>query len=128
MARTNAYTAKQFINAIPGSGGIISTIAKRIGCDWQTADKYIKKYAKIQLVYQAEKETIKDLSESVLITNIQLVAKAQKETGKMQDAGDAKWFLSRIAKDRGYSDKQEFEHSGSVDSTLIILPSKDDDK
>jgi len=28
------YTAEQFIKAIPGSGGIISTIARRVGCGW----------------------------------------------------------------------------------------------
>jgi len=29
--KANGYTAQQFIDKIPGSGGIISTIAKRIG-------------------------------------------------------------------------------------------------
>lgn len=37
----NLYTAAQFIEAIPGTGGIISAIAKRVGCDWITAKKYI---------------------------------------------------------------------------------------
>ena len=31
------FTAKQFVDAIPGTGGIIDTIAKRVGCDWQRA-------------------------------------------------------------------------------------------
>ncbi len=110
MAGKNKFTAKEFIKAIPGSGGIISTIAKRVGCDWQTADKYVKRYAKIQEAYQAEKEGIKDLSEGVLIKNIQLTAKAQNETGLPQDASDVKWFLSKMAKDRGYSDKSQVEN------------------
>ena len=38
------YTAKQFIEAIPGSGGIVSTIARRVGCNWYTAKKYIDNY------------------------------------------------------------------------------------
>jgi len=31
------FLLKQFIDAIPGSGGIITTIAKRVGCSWNTA-------------------------------------------------------------------------------------------
>jgi len=35
------YKASQFIAAIPGSAGIISIIARRVGCDWNTAKKYV---------------------------------------------------------------------------------------
>jgi hypothetical protein len=33
------YNAQQFIKAIKNSGGIITTIAARVGCDWDTAKK-----------------------------------------------------------------------------------------
>ena len=36
------YTAAQFIAAIPGTGGIITKIAEKVGCAWHTAKKYIE--------------------------------------------------------------------------------------
>lgn len=105
MSGKNGYKAEQFIKAIPGSGGIVSTIAKRVGCDWQTADKYIKEFATVQLVYQAEKETIKDMAEGTVVANIKLAMLAQRTDQEQQDTGDAKWYLSKMAKDRGYGDK-----------------------
>lgn len=85
MTRKNQYTAKQFIDAIPGTGGIVATIAKRVACDWQTAKKYIDTFPSVQRAYQNECETVADMAESVLVKSIQA-----------GDTGDAKWFLSRI--------------------------------
>ena len=42
MAGSNQFTAKQFIKAIPGTGGIISALADKVGCGWHTAKRYIK--------------------------------------------------------------------------------------
>jgi len=64
MGRTNGFTAKQFIDAIPGSAGIISTIAKRVGCEWHTAKKYIDDYPTIKLAYENEKHRLDDVAVS----------------------------------------------------------------
>ena len=37
----NTYKTQQFLDAIPGTGGIITAIAKRLGCSWHTAKKRI---------------------------------------------------------------------------------------
>ena len=87
------YTAKQFIDAIPRSGGIVTTIAQRVGCTWHTADKYIKGHPTVLQAYLNECETVLDRAESVLITSI--------NDGNTQDA---KWLLSRKGKARGYGD------------------------
>ena len=100
------YTAKQFIDAIPGSGGIISTIADRVGCKWHTARKYIEKYLMVKEAYNEEIERVIDLAEGVLIQNIQIAAK-QAKAGHAVDTADVKWFLSRKAKSRGYVERQE---------------------
>jgi len=97
------YTVKQFADAIPGSGGIISTIARRVGCEWATADKWCKESPTLARMLQDERESILDLAESVLFKNI-----------REGDTSDAKWLLARMGKQRGYADKQEIEHSGSV--------------
>jgi len=97
------YTVADFSDAIPGSGGIISTIARRVGCDWGTADKWCKESPTLARMLQDERESILDLAESVLFKNI-----------REGDTSDAKWLLARMGKQRGYADKQEIEHSGSV--------------
>ena len=100
------YTAKQFIDAIPGTGGIVSTIADRVGCKWHTARKYIEEYPTVKDVYNEEIERVIDLAEGVLIQNIQIAAK-QAKAGRDVDTADVKWFLSRKAKTRGYVERQE---------------------
>jgi len=101
------YSASQFIVAIPGSAGIISIIARRVGCDWNTAKKYVTQYPTVAAAYQAEIETPLDTAESVVIRNIQLAAKQQQEADAPVDSTDAKWYLTMKGKNRGYSTRQE---------------------
>ena len=108
-----SYKAADFIKAIEGSGGIISTIANRVNCSWNTAQKYIKDYPTVADAYEEEIERVIDLAEGVLIKNIQNAAK-QAQAGHDVDTADVKWFLSRKAKSRGYVERQEVEHSGTV--------------
>lgn len=93
---TSKYKAQDFIKAIPGSGGIISTIARRVGCEWHTAKTWIDKSPRVRQVYDDEIESIIDLAESILIKSI-----------KDGDSQDAKWFLARKGKTRGYVERQE---------------------
>ena len=78
------YSVKQFETAIPGSGGIIATIARRVGCSWHTAATYLKDSPKLARLYEDEASTIDDLAESVVI-------KAMQEG----DTSAAKWWLER---------------------------------
>ena len=87
MAGRNGYKAQVFIDAIPGSGGIIATIAERVGCAWNTAKKYIEEYPTVQQAYKDECEVINDKAESTLITAI--------EGG---DVSSAKWWLTKKRK------------------------------
>lgn len=98
MAKKNQYTAEQFINAIVGSGGIISTIAKRIGCDWHTAKKYCDTMPTVKRAYDAECESVLDLAEVRLIKKI--------DEG---DMGAIKYILSTKGKKRGYTERQEID-------------------
>lgn len=90
------FTTKQFLTAIKDSGGIVSTIADRIGCDWHTANKYIKSKATLQQAWQNEKEQITDIAETSLIESI-----------KERDAWAVKYYLSTKGKNRGYTERQE---------------------
>lgn len=115
MANGNHYTAEQFINAIPGTGGIVKHIANRVGCDWHTAKKYITEYSTVQKVYQAEREGVIDEVESELI-----------EIAKGGDLGAIKFYLSTIGRDRGYGERVEADirHSGAIEFTEMIIKSE----
>jgi len=82
------YTAKQFIDAIPGTGGIVATIADRVGCKWHTAKKYIEEYATVKEVYEDECERIADLATSTVFKAI-----------RDGDIPTAKWYLTKKRKD-----------------------------
>lgn len=96
MAGANQYTAKQFIDAIPGSGGIITTIAKRVGCDWHTAKKYVTEFATVRQAYEDECNHMGDALES------KAAAIAMQGDGPM-----LRFLLSTKWKDRGYTERQE---------------------
>ena len=88
MSGQNLFTAKAFLNAIPGTGGIIATIAKRVGCNWHTAKKYIETHPTVKLAYNNERSAIDDLAESTVLKAIQ-----------DGDVATAKWWLTKKRKE-----------------------------
>ena len=113
MSNKDQYTARTFIQAIPGSGGIISTIAKRVGCDWSTAKKYLTEYPTVARAYEDECEAVADLAESVLITSIR--------DGNTQDA---KWYLARIRRGK-YAERYEFTGEDGGPVTIRVVYGED---
>lgn len=119
MAKRQKYTDKEIIKAIrgggkdadgnplKGSGGIISTIARRLGADWHTVKIAINTRPKIGQAYRDECEAVKDAAESVLIKNI-----------SEGNAEDAKWYLSRKGRDRGYGTTIKVQ---DIDYTIFNL-------
>jgi len=101
------YTAKKFVDAIPGSGGVITTIAARVGCTWHTAKSYIEDYKTVAEAYQAECHKITDKAKSNVI-------------GAIITDGDiavSKWWLQ--VKDADFTPKQKTEHSGKIDVSRL---------
>ena len=96
-------TTEEILEAIEGSAGLVSTIAKRLGVAWDTARSLINREEEITTAYNNEKEKIKDMAESVVIGSI-----------KKDDVQTAKWYLGIKARERGYSEKLEIEHSGQI--------------
>ena len=106
MANKDQFKAEDFIRAIPGSAGIITSIAHRVDCTWHTAKKYCTEYPTVKRVYDAEKEGILDLAELELIKKV-----------KGGDLGAIKYLLSTQGKERGYGDSME--HKGTVGFQVI---------
>lgn len=97
-------TKEEILEAIKGSGAIMSTIARRLNLAWHTADKYCRKWEVTRKALQDETERTIDMAESTLLKSIE---------GK--DVQSAKWYLSTKGKHRGYSEKHEIEHGGRID-------------
>ena len=91
------------LEAIKGSGGIVSTVSKRLDCAWHTANKYIHEWDETKAAFEDEREAILDMAEGVIYQSI-----------KEGNSQDAKWILSTLGKKRGFSEKVELEHSGGI--------------
>lgn len=96
MARRENLTKKKMINAIIGSGGIISVIANRAGCKYHTVFDKIEKYPELRDYIEKEKEKVLDVAESALIQKI-----------KNGDNTAILFYLKTQGKKRGYIERME---------------------
>jgi len=103
---TSKYKAQDFIDAMPGTGGIIASIARRVGCEWDTAKKWVTEYPTVNRAWENEKETMADMAESVILKDI-----------KGGDGATAKWYLSRIRRGK-YATREE--HTGADEGPLTV--------
>ena len=101
------YTAQQFIAAMPQTGGVVSAIAKKIGCTWHTADKYIKSKPTVYRAWLDEKEAILDMGEMSLFKSV-----------REGDAWAVKYLLATQGKRRGYVERQEV--TGADGERLVV--------
>ena len=108
------FTTRQFIDAIPGTGGVVSLIADCVGCAWNTAKKYIDKYPTVNQAWRNERSSINDKAQDNIITAI-----------KGGDLQMSKWWLSVL--DDEFKPKQAVEHSGQDGGPIIITMTWDDD-
>ena len=97
-----AYKVETFINAIPGTGGNITAIKDKIGCDWHTVKRAIEDHPTVARAYEQECHKVADKARYN-------VHKAIFEDG---DLATSKWYL--MVKDPEFTPKQESKHSGSV--------------
>ena len=97
--RPNGFLASDFIKVIPGTGGVISVIAERVGCAWHTAKKYIEEYPTIKQVYENEKHKVDDKA----ISNIyESIAKGDLSTSMW-------WVRMKMGDEFHPTDKQVVE-------------------
>ncbi len=115
------FDRETVLEAIKGSGGITSAIAKALGCQWHTADKYIHKWESTRQAFEAEGETVLDKAESLLERNITLGLRIQQEEHKIVDSADAKWLLARKGKHRGYAERREVTGADGNEVIVKIL-------
>jgi hypothetical protein len=115
MANRNGTTAAEAIQAIHDAEGFVTYAAKRLGISRVQLHRIINKHPTVKEALIDAREATKDLAESELLKNI----KAGKEASIF-------FYLKTQAQDRHYIEKQQVEHSGSVENKLVVLPSKDE--
>jgi transposase-like protein len=101
------FQKSEIKKAIEGSGGYISEIARRLGCDWHTADKYIKQF-ELTDILQIEDEVANDRAELKLMEAI--------------ERGEIAAIIFRLktkAKKRGYVERQEI--TGADNQPIITI-------
>lgn len=100
---------RKIIKAIPGTNGLISAIAIKLGVHYRTVLRYRDQNESVRQAIEEEKEKMLDTAE----TNI------HKEIQK-GDIDTSKWFLARKGKERGYTEKIDTEHKGELKTTLVV--------
>jgi hypothetical protein len=108
MSRKQQFTAEEVAAAVYEAKGLASIAAKRLGCTAHTVRNYAAKYPTVREAITQAREDLKDFAESKLLQAI--------------DRGEVVpiiFFLKTQAKDRGYVERNEVEHSGSLDVTKL---------
>lgn len=110
------YTNEALIEAIQGSNGNLSLIAKKLNCSWATAQKYISQDTELSELFQGENEAMLDKAEDIVnqaLDNNE-EPKTQLET--------AKWLLAVKGRSRGYGIKPTREHKNALlDETDMMI-------
>lgn len=96
------FTTERFIAAIPGTGGIISDIAHKAGCNWNTVQNYIRRHPTVRRAYEEERERVLDIAEAEVLKSI-----------RAGDMDTIKWYLLLKGQSRGYIRHQRQEITGA---------------
>ncbi|RLI67501.1 hypothetical protein DRO91_10145 [Candidatus Heimdallarchaeota archaeon] len=96
-------TPQKFKKALFDSGGIKTTIARKLGVTRKAVYDYLERNPKLKILLKHEEEKILDMAEVSLFAQV-----------KNKDFPATKYILSTKGKDRGYTEKQEIEHSGQA--------------
>ena len=112
--KNGKYTAQQFIDAIPGTGGVVSAIADSVGCAWNTAKKYLDEYATVNQAWQNERNRITDKAEHNIVGAI-----------KGGDLQMSKWWLQVM--DDEFAERHTLRHEGTGEGGAIVIVGIDPD-
>ena len=89
MGRYIKFTKDEVIAAIPGTGGLISHIAKKLGATKPTIYAYMKRWPEVAQAVEDEIASISDKAERVIFDAI-----------ISGDITTSKWYLERVRRDR----------------------------
>ena len=95
------FKKQQILDAIKGSYGITSNVAKRLNVTWETARKYINKWEETKQALINENEAFGDFVE------LKAMKRIDEDSEQM-----IRFYLATKFKNRGFSEKHEMELTG----------------
>lgn len=102
------WTAKDMIDALKETQGMVYLAARKIGCSPTTVYTYAKRYPTVQDAINDERGHFVDTCELAL------------KRAVLAGEGWAVCFaLKTLGKDRGYVEKRQIEHSGKIDVSKL---------
>lgn len=104
MAGKRKFKVEEVIAALRECKGMVYMAAELLGCEPKTIYNYRDKYASVSDELAKQDGLVNDTAELKLVQAIH-----------GGEPWAIKYRLSTKAKDRGYVEKQEVEHSGSID-------------
>ena len=100
--RRAEFTQAQVARALTAASGLVTSAAKRLGCDPKTVYRYMERYVSLKDVLGEARQSSVDLAESKLMEAI--------------NAGNLTaiiFFLKTQGKSRGYSERSEHDFTAS---------------
>lgn len=94
ITKVDRYTKEEILQAISGSGAVVSTIAGKLGVSRSTCERMIEMYEETQVAFHDEEKRMNDMSKTTLLNSIQ-----------KGDVSSAKWWLSKKDKAEGFGDE-----------------------
>jgi len=109
MAATRTDTSKKrMLEALEKSLGVVTTAAKMAGIERKTHYRWMDKDSKYREAVDNISNVVLDFAESQLHQQI-----------KKGNTAATIFLLKTIGKKRGYIERQEVDHNGGINSTLI---------
>jgi len=115
-------TKTRVLKAIPGSGGIIARICKRLDCSRSTLKSRLElpDWDDVRAEMDLERDAVGDIAERT----VQESMRQRLDIGTA--ARTAKWYLERKHEDRGYKDRKELTIEGGnnplqINSTNVVF-------
>lgn len=105
MAKHYKFTPEQMVKATKGSGGFVTEIARRLGCDRSTVYAYKKRHPEVAAAIADEKEAQLDFAESKLLDLIQ-----------KGNIAAVIFFLKTQGKSRGYIERPLVEVNANAEA------------
>lgn len=94
VTKVDKFTKEQVIEAIIGSGGVMTSIANKLGVARSTAMRLIDQWEETKLCLDDEEKSMNDMSKNCILTAIH-----------KGDVASAKWWLAKKNKAEGFGDE-----------------------